>query len=317
MCTKYTFDYCAYLLFKYGMIIKIEENCVRRYINSDLAVEKKGFFSMNDADASEYFEEEKQNCTICRLNIYDQNLADKYEREKGRYVTVFFDEVALIDEKSFSLLADIVAREIELIFSSVCKNKIESCSVLVVGLGNSALSVDAIGPFTVEKLTVTRHIQKDFSRGSSVAAIIPGVLSKTGIESAELVKAASENISPDVIIVVDSLLAARCENLGKTVQITDVGITPGSGVGNIRSAINKESLGVPVISIGVPSVVSSSTLIIDALEKAGVKEISDELVAVLRDGKSFFVTPRECDQLVERASSLLAEALNIAFRTYS
>ena len=290
---------------------------MRRYINSDVAVEKKGFFNSGEHIGSEYFEEERGICTVCRLNVEGEELAQKYGRKEGRYVTVFFEDLSLMHKSDFLLLANNLAREMESMILAVCNKRIEDCSVFVVGLGNASLSVDAVGPFTVEKLTVTRHIGVNFEIGCLVSAMAPGVLSRTGIETAELIRAAAENIKPDVIIAVDSLSAASCERLGTTVQLFDGGIVPGSGIGNKRKAINKESIGYPVISIGVPTVVSSSTLIIDALEKAGVSEIPEALIDVLRDGKSFFVAPRECDIIVESASDLIANALNIVFGTYS
>ncbi len=287
---------------------------MKRYINSDLAVEKKGIFNSCDVDSTEYCEEEKENCTVCRLNISNRKLSEKYGKKEGRYVTIFFDEMSLINKSCCASVADVLAGELKTIFSVFCKKEIDKSSVFVAGLGNSALSVDSLGPFTIQKLIVTRHL-KSALRGDicEVSAITPGVLSQTGIETVELIRAAAQNIKPDAIIVVDSLCAASCESLGTTVQISDCGIVPGSGVGNIRKAITKENIGYPVISIGVPTVVSSSTLIIDALEKAGVNEICDELVQVLKDGKSFFVCPGECDKIVESASNLIASALNIAF----
>ena len=298
------------------MFIKMKEHGMKRYINSDLAVEKKGIFNLQGVDRTEYCEEEKEHCTVCKLNISNKQLSEKYGRKEGRYITVFFDELSLINKRSFASVAEVLSGELKTIFSLLCKKEIEQSSVLVAGLGNSALIVDALGPLTIEKVIVTRHIKADFLEGiCELSAITPGVLARTGIETAELVKAAAQNITPDVIIVVDSLCAASCDRLGTTVQISDCGIIPGSGVGNIRKAITKENIGYPIISIGIPTVVSSSTLIIDALEKAGVNEISDELVGVLKDGKSFWVCPRECDGIVESASNLIASALNLAFGT--
>ena len=291
---------------------------MKRYVNSDLAVEKSGIFNLEGVDSSEYCEEEKGNATVCRLNISNKALSEKYGRKEGRYVTVFFEDLSLMNKSSFSALAKVIAGELDRILSLVCKKEITDSSILVVGLGNSDLSVDAIGPFAVKELVVTRHLHPVcISRICKVSAIVPGVLSQTGVETAELVRAAAKNIEPDVIIIVDSLAAASCERLGKTLQISDSGITPGSGVGNVRTAINKENMDFPIISIGVPTVVSSSTLIVDALEKAGVTDVCDELIKVLRDGKSFFVCPRESDEIVKTAANLIATALNIALGTYT
>ena len=211
---------------------EFEENIVKRYINSDLAVERKGIFDKNHIDASEYSEEEKEYCTVCRLNIMGKENCQKYGKKEGRYVTVFFENLSLINKKSFEDIAISIADEIKHILAFACEKDIRDSSVLVVGLGNSNLSVDAIGPLTLDKLMVTRHIGYEFKKECSVSAITPGVVSRTGIETVELVSATVEKIKPDVIVAVDALAAGSCERLGTTVQISDAGITPGSGVGN-------------------------------------------------------------------------------------
>ena len=217
-----------------------------------------------------------------------------------------------------------MAKEIRKILSDVCKRKcIKDCSVLVAGLGNAEIVVDAIGPISAKKLTVTRHIkfmsESCFTNKNmcSVSAIAPGVLSQTGIETVELIKGAAKSIHPDVVIAIDSLSARSVERLGTTIQISDNGISPGTGIGNMRKAINAENIGCPVIAIGVPTVVSSSTLVIDMLEAAGVSEISDELMSVLKENKKFFVTPKECDEITKSAAELISSALDMVFGMHS
>ena len=146
-----------------------------------------------------------------------------------------------------------------------------------------------------------------------LSAISPGVLGETGIETLELIRGAVRSVRPDLVIAVDALAARSCSRLATTVQISDSGIVPGSGIGNHRTAITMETLGVPVISVGVPTVVVSSTLVWDALREAGIDEVSSTLRAVLDNGKRFFVSPKESDLISDAVSELLAGAISEAF----
>lgn len=147
----------------------------------------------------------------------------------------------------------------------------------------------------------------------SISAITPGVSGQTGIDSYELVSGAVKTVRPDLVIAIDALASRSVERLATTIQITDSGITPGSGIGNHTKALNKTSLGIPVIAIGVPTMVSSSTLVYDTLEQSGVSDISKELQQVLENGKSFYVTTNDCDEVVNKLSKLISSALNKAF----
>ncbi|MBQ4136486.1 MAG: GPR endopeptidase, partial [Clostridia bacterium] len=148
--------------------------------------------------------------------------------------------------------------------------------------------------------------------GRSVCAIAPGVIGQTGIESLELIRGAAIKVRPQAVIVIDALAAVELSHLATTVQITDTGIAPGSGIGNRRMRIDKESLGCPVIAIGVPTVVESSTLVYAALEEAGITDIDESLRTVLENGRGFFVTPKESDVVTTEVSRLLSEAINLA-----
>ena len=170
-------------------------------------------------------------------------------------------------------------------------------------------------------MTVTRHL-KSFDESlyralgcCELAALSPGVLGQTGVESGELVKCAADRLTPHLLVAVDALAARSCERLASTIQISDGGISPGAGIGNHRMAINRETVGCPVMALGVPTVVDSSTLVWDALEKAGMtgEALPDALTEVLESGRSFIVSPRDCDEMVELTCRLLAKALDIAF----
>ena len=291
---------------------------MNEYVNSDLAVEGKGIWGKGD---SCYTEEESEYCTVCRLNIQTDEDSQKYGREKGHYVTVFCEKIWLMDNEAIESMAYTVSHELEKMLFSLCQKNVSEEKVLVVGLGNPDMTSDAIGPFTVRQMMVTRHLggiyKKIFGdkRVTNVSALAPGVLSQTGIETVEIIKSTVESVRPDAVIVVDALAARSCERLGSTVQLFDNGISPGSGVGNARKAIDKKSIGVPVIALGIPTVVDSSTLVYDALKKAGIGDISDELDKVLKEGRGFFVSPKESDVIAKSASSLLAAALDITFGT--
>ena len=192
-------------------------------------------------------------------------------------------------------------------------------SVFVAGLGNIDLTPDAIGPQTMKRLTATRHLrqyEKELYHAagcSSLSAFSPGVLGQTGVETSELLRGAVNATHPDVIIVIDALTARSCDRLCATVQLSDTGIEPGSGVGNHRRAITYKSMGVPVVALGVPTVVNSATLVWDALQEAGIDGKDPQLQKVLENGKSFFVSPKESDLICESVAQLFARAIGFAF----
>lgn len=293
---------------------------MKNYIYSDLALESDYALKEDISRSKEYSECSKKGNKICRLNISTSDLAKKYGKKKGVYITVVCEKIWLLSDDEFYVTANIIAEELKKMITDVTKKKIDrNFSALVAGLGNSEITPDAIGPLTLSHLTVTRHISGandelfDLLGQCSVSAIAPRVLAQTGIETLELIRGAAETTKPDVIIAVDALAARSCDRLASTIQISNSGINPGSGIGNLRKAIDKENLGIPVIAIGVPTVVDSSTLVYDALEKAEIENISDKLRQVLDNGRGFFVSPKECDVISERVSALLAEALDSAF----
>lgn len=255
-----------------------------------------------------------------RLTIRSEAGARALGKPQGEYLTFECRGLHQLSEREETQLARLLSRELRGMAERVsgkCVGK--ELSLLVAGLGNADLTVDAIGPRTVSGLTATRHLAQYeeelyHSLGcAALSAVAPGVLGQTGIETSALLLSAVDCVHPDLILVVDALAARGCERLGRTVQLSDVGIEPGSGVGNRRRAITRETMGVPVLALGIPTVVSSATLVWDALSEAGLRADSPALSRVLREGESFFVSPRECDLLVARAASLLARAIDLAF----
>ncbi len=237
-------------------------------------------------------------------------------KRKGKYITVEIGDMWKIDKDIFARSARVIADEISLLLPEN-----EGC-VLVAGLGNEEITPDSLGPRVVKRMLVTRHIENLdkalFSEAGfgCVAAISPGVLGQTGIESMEIIKSVSDAIRPKCIIAIDSLASRRLNRLASTVQISDGGISPGSGVSNRRPELNEEKLGVPVISIGVPTVVDAATLAYDLLEEhSGTEDESfaEVIKRVLSSrGRDMFVTPKENDVIARELSKLIACAVNIA-----
>lgn len=239
-------------------------------------------------------------------------------RRAGRYATLHCGKIWLLDKEESTRTAKAIASVLaSFIEAATGKMPGHDCSVLIAGLGNRFITPDSIGPRTTDLVTVTRHAGDEHLPAilgcASVSALAPGVLGQTGIEAASLVADAARAAQAQAIIAVDALAARSTARLATTIQIADTGIQPGSGIGNCRAAITKESCGVPVIALGVPTVVDSSTLVWDALEKAGIDSPCEELIRVLEDGRGYVVSPRESDQIASSVSALLAAALNRLF----
>jgi len=190
----------------------------------------------------------------------------------------------------------------------------------VAGLGNSEITPDAIGPLTAGKILATRHLGGEFARACgldslrSVAAVIPGVLGQTGIDAAELLKSVAASLKPCCLIVVDAFAARSLFRLGNTVQISDAGISPGSGVANARPQLSSETMDLPVISVGVPTVVDGATLAASLSAGEENKEFEELRTMLEPRGAKMMVTPREIDLLVQRAAKMVALAINCALQ---
>ena len=288
---------------------------MEEYICTDLAAECRDVAGVDRIQGVSYTETVHGKVTVSHIEILDEQGERALGKPKGNYITLTFDLPWLMDEDARDSLCEILSRRLsEMLWRAAPGAK----TVLVAGLGNRRITADAVGPETVDRITVTKHLQtldpSLFRQVGqlAVAALAPGVLGDTGVEAAELVAQAAQAVKPDAVIAVDALAARNVDRLGRTVQLSDCGISPGSGVGNRRMALTKSTLGVPVIALGVPMVVNSSTLVRDALSEAGLEDISPALRAVLENGKSFFVTPKESDAAVEAFSEIMAMALDMA-----
>lgn len=273
------------------------------FFRSDLAIEKLEA----DADLPQGVvceTEQKGNINVTRLTVSDLRSAEKIEAKIGTYITVEVPDFSdYVDDDNE--IAPIIAEEIRRILNA-------DGLVLVAGLGNSEITPDAIGPKTAQKVIATRHLVGEMARVSGleglqpVAVTIPNVLGKTGIESVEMLEGIVKQIKPCAVIVIDALMARSLSRLGNTVQLSDTGISPGAGVGNFRPAVNKEKLGIPVISIGIPTVVDGRTLVNDL--------IGDGHICDREETFDIMVTPREVDLLIQRAARMTALAINCALQ---
>lgn len=228
----------------------------------------------------------------------------------GRYVTMELDPLLRWQPDAFERAATALSAEL--------RTFLPDGHALVVGLGNRDITPDLLGPLTLDHLLVTRHLvsaaAEHFGDYRPVAALAPGVLSATGMESAEITAAVSSALHPSCVIVVDALASRGLSRLCRTVQLSDAGISPGSGVGNHRRALDRNSLGVPVISVGVPTVVDAATLACDLLEETGQELNEPDSLAGL--GADLFVTPREIDAQVAGLSKLLGYSLSMALNPH-
>ena len=255
---------------------------------TDLALESYENINKTKIDGAKV--EINNNTTT--VTVFNENGARELNKPIGKYIT--YSMPSMISDSD---IFNGIINDISLILKDLLPNKISS--VLVAGVGNLDITADALGPKSNDYVLATRHlldneIFKDFFDVSSVST---GVLGDTGIESAEIIKGVVDTIKPSCVIVIDALAAGSKERLGTTVQLSNTGISPGSGVGNHRYEISKNTLGVPVISIGIPTVLSTAML-------------SDD------DSRPMFVTPREIDKIIEQGSRLIGMAINVSFQKH-
>ena len=241
------------------------------------------------------------------VSIETSDAASRVGKPVGRYHTVTlppFSSAATDCEGA----AEVVAEELKRMLPAL------EGATLVCGLGNDAITPDALGPKVIEETLATRHISGALAKEAGleglrpVAAITPGVLGRTGIKTSEIVEGIVSKITPGCLIVIDALAARALDRLGCTVQISDVGITPGSGVGGMRGEISRATLGIPVIAIGVPTVVDARTMAYDLIGR------SEEKTPDGWEGETMMVTPKEIDLLVARAAKVISKGINLALQ---
>lgn len=268
-------------------------------IRTDLILEENELQKKSQTGVD--FEEiTKENVKITRIKVLDKEGEKALSKPVGNYVTV---EIPNLENHggSFEDAAEIIKEELKLLNEKTPQN------VLVVGVGNCEITPDALGPKTAAGILATRHIDTSlkkelgFEKMKSVSVLSPGVLGQTGIELLEVISGTAKTVNPDLVIAVDALAARKLSRLGSTVQISNTGITPGSGVNNARKEISFRTLGIPVIAIGVPTVVDAHTLICDLGGKTNNN---------FPESENMIVTPRGIDLMIDRAAELLSFSIN-------
>jgi spore protease len=319
---------------------------VEKYnIRTDLALEEKERFESDQVEVQgvvleeEYDKEREIRVTTVRIET--ENGAKTMGKPVGTYVTIEAPNLSSPDEGIHREVSEELAKYLIEVMEKIIPESEHDKEVLVIGLGNRQATPDALGPYVADNLNITRHIVKEYGKYAAleemncvVSAIVPGVMAQTGMETAEIIKGVVRETKPDLLIVIDALAARNSRRLNRTIQIADTGINPGSGVGNYRNAITKETIGVPVIAIGVPTVVDAVTIVSDTMEnllsaletseslkgvglvlggysEAEKYELIKELIAP--NLNSMFMTPKDIDETVKRLSYTISEGLNLAF----
>ena len=319
---------------------------VEKYnIRTDLALEEKERFESDQVEVlgvvleEEYDKEREIRVTTVRIET--ENGAKTMGKPVGTYLTIEAPNLSSPDEGIHREVSEELAKYLIEVMEKIIPESEHDKEVLVIGLGNRQATPDALGPYVADNLNVTRHIVKEYGKYAAleemncvVSAIVPGVMAQTGMETAEIIKGVVRETKPELLIVIDALAARNSRRLNRTIQIADTGINPGSGVGNYRNAITKETIGVPVIAIGVPTVVDAVTIVSDTMEnllsaletseslkgvglvlggysEAEKYELIKELIAP--NLNSMFMTPKDIDETVKRLSYTISEGLNLAF----
>lgn len=305
---------------------------------TDLALERRDLFRKannisNEVDGLETQEEMiDEDIKITRVKVLNENGEQAIGKKKGNYITIDIKDLKTAGEDEIQKASEAVTKELKNLINGLIGEK---DPLLVVGLGNLYVTPDALGPKVVNEIDITRHfltympevLNKD---ARSVSAISPGVLGTTGIETLEILKGVVDNIQPKLVIVIDALASRSIKRISSTVQLADTGIVPGAGVGNARKELTKDTLGVPVIAMGIPTVVEAATIAADSLtlfiqklqEEAHSNQFLNELQeedkyemikeVLAPEEYNFIVTPKEIDDLIENMKDVVARGINFA-----
>ena len=303
---------------------------------TDMADERKSLYAKakNVGEEINGIKSEKKEISdkikVTKVEILNKEGERAIGKKIGTYTTIDINKMNLLTDKEKEQASDIVAKELKKMINDNVKSKDE---ILVVGLGNEEVTPDALGPNVVRNVEITRHILKYLPQyidknTRPVSAIAPGVLGTTGIETVEVVKGVVENTKPKLLIVIDALASRSIERISSSVQISNTGIVPGAGVGNTRKELTKESLGIPVIAIGIPTVVELATIVSDGIdifiEKLQEKAESNEYLNKLKNNDKYedvkealnvgdynmIVTPKEIDDLIQIMAEIVSNGIN-------
>lgn len=291
---------------------------------TDLAIEVKESFPKDHVEIpgvslQENYDKLKK-IKVTSVRIMNHIGARQMKKPIGTYTTIDFEERFIFEQKDYM---DAVGKRLQKELVAILPHKIKKdATILVTGLGNRFATPDALGPYVLEQIEVNRHLSVQYvgmelQKGMKICGMIPGVLGQTGMESSEILKGVIENVHPDCMLVIDSLATRSIKRLCTTIQLTDTGISPGAGIGNNRSEINQNTMNIPVIAIGVPTVVEAGTIVYDTLEAALQKEgYSTKEIALFFDrihdkmGDSFFVTPKDIDEKIKTVGDMIANSIN-------
>ena len=304
---------------------------------TDLAVERTNIYrkanKLEEIDGIETEDQEvSENIKVSRVKITNENGEQAIGKKKGVYVTIDLKDLKVADEDDIQKASDTLSNELKEIIQNHVQSKDD---IMVVGLGNIYVTPDSLGPKVINEIDVTRHIIKYLPQyidenARPVTAISPGVLGTTGIETYEILKGIVDNVKPKLLIVIDALASRSIERISSTIQISDTGIVPGAGVGNTRAEISENTLGIPVIALGIPTVVESAVLVNDCLdlliEKMQNEAKSNVYLNQLKEQDNYetikdalnpqnynmIVTPKEIDDLIENMKDVVARGINMS-----
>lgn len=301
---------------------------------TDMAVERNDMYKKQNGqiDGVEVQNEEKENIKITRVKITNEEGEKALNKPKGNYITLDIKNIKTIDNEQIEKISDNLAEELR----NIIKEHISDTEdILIVGLGNLYVTPDALGPKVVPEIEITRHMLEYMPKAMPedtrpVSAISPGVLGTTGIETMEILKGIVENVKPKMLIVIDALATRSIERISSSIQIADTGIVPGAGVNNTRKEISQKTLGIPVIALGIPTVVDLASITNDCIdlfiENLQQKAMSNDYLNKLREQDNYeeikealvpkdynmIVTPKEIDKLIENMSKIVATGINMA-----
>lgn len=304
---------------------------------TDLAVERRDIYkNANKLENIDGIESEEElvndNIGVARVKVTNNNGEKAIGKPIGTYITIDIKNLKLADEDVIQKASETLQRELKVIIEKHVNSKDD---ILVVGLGNIYVTPDSLGPKVVNEIDVTRHIIKYMPQyidenTRPVSAVSPGVLGTTGIETVEILKGIVDNVKPKLIIVIDALASRSIERISSSIQISDTGIVPGAGVGNTRKELSINTLNVPVIALGIPTVVESAVMVNDCLDLF-IKKLQDEAKsndylnelkekdnyeeikeALIPNDYNMIVTPKEIDELIENMKDVVARGINFS-----
>ena len=305
---------------------------------TDLALERRDLYKKasgleGEIDGIEIQEEKvEEKIQVSRVKVLNKDGAEAIGKPIGDYITIDIKKLKLATDDDIGKSAEILSKELKALLNKHTASKDE---ILVVGLGNLYVTPDSLGPKVINEIDVTRHILNYMpnvlpEKTRPVSAISPGVLGTTGIETLEIIKGIVENVNPKLVIVIDALASRSIERISSTIQLSDTGITPGAGVGNTRKDLSLDTLGIPVIALGIPTVVEAATIAADSLDlfikKVQEQAKSNEFLNKLQEEDkyemikevlapedyNFIVTPKEIDELIENMKDIVARGINFA-----